>query len=188
MSTTDSNETLNLDNSSVRNIGRVKWFNNKQGYGFITVTDGQQSGKDIFVHHSGVIVSSEQYKYLVQGEYVEFNLDKSDSGSYEFQAGNVSGINGGKLMCETRRDFRQVRNDTSNQERKQSQKEQNDSDVKPPQSVRPPLSESNENNSEWTYQRRPSQRGGRGRGGEYLTTSGRGRGRPAKMQTQSNDV
>ena len=33
-------------------IGRVKWFNNKAGYGFITVTDGSRSGTDVFVHHS----------------------------------------------------------------------------------------------------------------------------------------
>ena len=54
-----------------RHMGRVKWFNNKAGYGFITVTrDGTET--DIFVHHSDVMVVNEQYKYLVQGEYVEF--------------------------------------------------------------------------------------------------------------------
>jgi len=57
-----------------RLLGRVKWFNNKAGYGFITVTDGSHSGSDIFVHHSAIGVSSEQYRYLVQGEYVEFGL------------------------------------------------------------------------------------------------------------------
>lgn len=55
-------------------LGRVKWFNNKAGYGFITVTDGSRSGTDIFVHHSSVNVENQQYKYLVQGEYVEFDL------------------------------------------------------------------------------------------------------------------
>ena len=48
--------------------GRVKWFNNKAGYGFITVTDGSRSGSDIFVHHSGINVENQQYKYLIQGE------------------------------------------------------------------------------------------------------------------------
>jgi len=102
-------ETPTLGNSSSRLVGRVKWFNNKAGYGFITVSDGQRAGSDIFVHHSRIQVSNEQYKYLVQGEYVEFNMDKTDGGAHEFQAGEVSGINGGKLMCETRRDFRQSR-------------------------------------------------------------------------------
>jgi cold shock CspA family protein len=84
--------------------GRVKWFNNKAGYGFITVTNSSRSGSDIFVHHTAINVDQEQYKYLVQGEYVEFNLVKTTSGVHEFQASNVDGIQGGKLMCETRND------------------------------------------------------------------------------------
>jgi cold shock CspA family protein len=84
-------------------VGRVKWFNNKAGYGFITVTcKGDYAEKDIFVHHVGLNVESKQYKYLVQGEYVEFNLSKSDKENHEYQALNVNGINGGKLMCETK--------------------------------------------------------------------------------------
>ena len=90
-------------------LGRVKWFNNKAGYGFITVTDGSRSGTDIFVHHSAVNVENQQYKYLVQGEYVEFDLIKTDSEKHEWQASRVSGIKGGKLMCETRRDLKIAR-------------------------------------------------------------------------------
>jgi cold shock CspA family protein len=55
------------DSSVEKFTGRVKWFNNKAGYGFITVTDGPKSGSDVFVHHSSIKVVSEQYKYLVQG-------------------------------------------------------------------------------------------------------------------------
>ena len=87
--------------------GRVKWFNNKAGYGFITITDGDKSGTDVCVHHSRVVVSSEQYKYLVQGEYVEFELSNmEDDDKHEFQASNVRGVRGGKLMCETRNENR----------------------------------------------------------------------------------
>ena len=82
-------------------IGRVKWFNNKTGYGFITVTDGKRSGNDIFVHHSAINVEG-QYKYLVQGEYVEFTIVDTPSGKHDCQAGSVNGIKGGKLMCTTR--------------------------------------------------------------------------------------
>jgi len=91
--------------------GRVKWFNSKSGYGFITVTDGERSGQDIFVHHSGVSVSTEQYRYLVQGEYVSFNLiDVPETKSeHTVQATQVSGVNGGQLMCETRREMRDSR-------------------------------------------------------------------------------
>ena len=83
--------------------GRVKWFNNKAGYGFITVTDGSRSGTDVFVHHSSINVSDQQYKYLVQGEYVEFAIETSAKDNHEIQAVAISGIKGGALMCETRR-------------------------------------------------------------------------------------
>ena len=92
-----------------RLTGRVKWFNNKTGYGFITVSDGARAGTDVFAHHSAVCVLSEQYKYLVQGEYVNFELVSSPGGPHEFQAANVSGVNNGKLMCETRREFKIAR-------------------------------------------------------------------------------
>ena len=84
-------------------IGKVKWFNNKAGYGFITVSeDGDYNGKDIFTHYTAVKVTNSQYKYLVQGEYVEFELVKPESGSHEYKAMSVTGISGGELMCETR--------------------------------------------------------------------------------------
>lgn len=88
-------------NSSTK-VGCVKWFNNRAGYGFITLTDGDQSN-DIFVHHSSIFVEKNQYKYLVQGEYVGFDLEKVDGNEkYTHQAKNVRGVNGGPLMCETR--------------------------------------------------------------------------------------
>jgi cold shock CspA family protein len=86
--------------------GRVKWFNNKAGFGFITVCDesGEHSGKDIFVHFSSIgVKDNSQYRYLVQGEYVDFSLVKPDGGNHEFHAVDVKGIKGGSLMCETRK-------------------------------------------------------------------------------------
>jgi CspA family cold shock protein len=100
--------------STERFTGRVKWFNNKAGYGFITITDGLKANTDVFVHHSAVTVDSEQYKYLVQGEYVEFNLSDSNTGNHPFQAATVGGINNGKLMCETRRELRSTRSNFNN--------------------------------------------------------------------------
>jgi cold shock CspA family protein len=106
------------DTTSARYTGRVKWFNNKAGYGFITVTDTLVTsststniapGTDVFVHHSAINVAVEQYKYLVQGEYVEFSVSPVSSGQHEFQCDSVSGIKDGKLMCETRRDVRSSR-------------------------------------------------------------------------------
>jgi len=104
-----SSSPISVLTPAERFIGRVKWFNNKTGYGFVTVTDGPKSGSDIFVHHSSIKVDSEQYKYLVQGEYVEFTLSETKTGDHEIQAGEVSGIKGGKLMCETRHEVRTSR-------------------------------------------------------------------------------
>ena len=88
--------------SGERVLGRVKWFNNRDGFGFISVLEGDKSGEDVFTHHSGISVESEQYKYLVQGEYVEFELRASDNEEHPYQAGNVRGVKGWLLMCETR--------------------------------------------------------------------------------------
>jgi cellular nucleic acid-binding protein len=96
-----------VSSSAQRTTGRVKWFNNKAGYGFITATTGAQAGTDVFAHHSGLAVSSEQYRYLVQGEYVEFQMNSVEGGAHKFQAADVSGIGRGMLMCETRRTFRE---------------------------------------------------------------------------------
>ena len=85
---------------STRQQGIVKWFNNRSGFGFVTTLGDDK--KDIFVHHSGVSVDREQYKYLVQGEYVEFVLTSSTNTEHEFQATEVTGIGRGPLMCETR--------------------------------------------------------------------------------------
>ena len=96
------NKTVPVTNAHDVVVGRVKWFNNKSG--------GGTPGSDIFVHHSAITVDSEQYKYLVQGEYVEFTLVDTPDSKHSCQASNVSGIKGGKLMCETRREFRVARN------------------------------------------------------------------------------
>lgn len=95
--------------ASVRLTGRVKWFNNKTGFGFISVVGGNDQYKDaseVFVHHSAVTVSQEQYRYLVEGEYVEFSVVTTETGDHKFQAGDVRGVKGGKLFCETRHEHR----------------------------------------------------------------------------------
>jgi cold shock CspA family protein len=106
--------------ASVRLTGRVKWFNNKTGFGFITIVGGNEQFKDaseIFAHHSAIKVSQEQYRYLVEGEYVEFSISSTASGDHKFQAADVRGVKGGKLFCETRHEQRSSAPATSSGER-----------------------------------------------------------------------
>ena len=122
---------MSEQNQLNRLTGRVKWFNNTSGFGFITVCDGEHAGKDIFVHYSSIQVQNEQYKYLVQGEYVEFDIVKPNNGIHEYHAVAVRGVKGGALMCETwsenrnRRDFRMEREIEQNVSRRINEKTQN---------------------------------------------------------------
>ena len=54
--------------------GKVKWFDNKRGFGFIV----QDQGQDVFVHHSSIMGSG--YKTLQEGETVNYELVQSDKG------------------------------------------------------------------------------------------------------------
>ena len=92
-------------------VGRVKWFNNQAGYGFIEMA-GASDTKDIFVHHSAIRTTVNQFRYLVEGEYVRFKLGKGN-GKYTVSSWDVTGPNGGKLMCETRSEKSRDRSSTS---------------------------------------------------------------------------
>lgn len=78
-------------------IGQCKWFNDKLGYGFVTICNGVDKGKDIFVHHTGVRPLNSHYKTLRKGEYIQFDIMDGQNGQ---QAVNVMGIGGGPLMCD----------------------------------------------------------------------------------------
>jgi cold shock CspA family protein len=78
-------------------VGQCKWFNDLLGYGFVTVCDGDDKGKDIFVHHSGIMPLNSNYRTLRKGEYLNFNIINGMNG---LQAVDVTGINGGPLMCD----------------------------------------------------------------------------------------
>lgn len=62
--------------------GKVKWFNQEKGYGFIT---GDEDGKDVFVHYTAI--NAEGFRTLEEGQIVEFTINQSDRGP---QAQNVT--------------------------------------------------------------------------------------------------
>lgn len=61
--------------------GKVKWFSNEKGYGFIEADDGE----DVFVHFTGII--GDGFKTLEEGESVSFEITDGNRGP---QAANVS--------------------------------------------------------------------------------------------------
>lgn len=61
--------------------GKVKWFSDSKGYGFITPDGG---GKDVFVHHTAI--QKEGFRSLTEGERVDFEVVEGPKGS---QAANV---------------------------------------------------------------------------------------------------
>lgn len=54
--------------------GKVKWFDNKKGFGFIA----QDTGQDVFVHHTSIMGGG--FKTLNEGEMVTFEVITSDKG------------------------------------------------------------------------------------------------------------
>lgn len=67
----------------MRRKGKVKWFSNQKGYGFIT----QENGPDVFVHYSAI--EGEGYRGLAEGDEVEFDVVETPKGP---QAANVKKI------------------------------------------------------------------------------------------------
>ncbi len=63
--------------------GRIKWFNDAKGYGFIEQSDGE----DVFVHFSSI--NMEGFKTLTEGQEVEFELRQTEKG---LQAANVESV------------------------------------------------------------------------------------------------
>ena len=64
-------------------LGKVKWFNSRKGYGFITKDDGG----DVFVHYSAI--GGEGFRSLREGDRVEFEVAQGEKGP---QAANVSRV------------------------------------------------------------------------------------------------
>ena len=99
MSTSDEKYcTITLEKSY---HGRVKWFNRRLGYGFIEFKDDNQKETNIFGHYSTIKPTVRTYKTLFQGEYVDFKIETSKREDMDYQAYDITGIDGGMLMADT---------------------------------------------------------------------------------------
>lgn len=67
-------KALYKESEALKMIGKVKWFNNTKGYGFIEYTEDE----DIFVHYSAIELDG--YKTLSEGDVVHYELLKTDKG------------------------------------------------------------------------------------------------------------
>ena len=84
------------DNKETMNIGMVKWFDNRKGYGFIRDLN---KDTDIFVHFSNISVKHEAtYKKLYPCEYVSYGLEEKDGREV---CVNVTGVYGGPLLTDS---------------------------------------------------------------------------------------
>ena len=98
--------------------GYVKWFNRTGGWGFLTVTDEEFQGDDIFVYWNSLNVGEEQYRYLLNDEPVTFKISFNQDAKHPYQATDVTGVSG-KLMCERRNDKYKTRDTSSGDGEKQ---------------------------------------------------------------------
>jgi CspA family cold shock protein len=92
-------------------LGRVKWFNDRRGYGYITcIQPGEYTDQDIFVHHTNIRPQEKSYRTLHINEYVQFRLGDADLSyddehnllptEYDHQATSVTGVMNGPLLCD----------------------------------------------------------------------------------------
>jgi cold shock CspA family protein len=79
-------ETEKETENNIKYTGIVKFFNTFKGYGFIIPDETLESGRDLYVHHSKIIVKPSEFATLIKNDEVEFEIHETDRG---FEARNV---------------------------------------------------------------------------------------------------
>ena len=72
-------------------VGRVKWFNDQKGYGFIE----QENGEDVFVHYTAI--QGRGYRSLKEGQLVQFDVERTPKGLRATNVRVIGEERGGKL-------------------------------------------------------------------------------------------
>lgn len=84
-------------------IGQIKFFDKDRGFGFILRLEDK---KEFFVHFTAIKPTIQCWNVLYKGEYVEFSVTEGSKGP---QASDVTGIQGGSLLCEHEFEYRRRR-------------------------------------------------------------------------------
>ncbi len=100
----NSNSNSNSNQSYGSEVGNVVWFDQKKGFGFVTIiTPGSEfTGREIFVHYTS-IKSHNNFKKLLPGENVSLNIVKNTSennNGKEYISQNVTGLYGSRLLVD----------------------------------------------------------------------------------------
>ena len=104
--------------------GKVKWFNNSKGYGFIE----QEDGDDVFVHYSAIVDDSKGFKTLRENQEVEFDIVEGPKG---LQAADVKPF--GEVKEEVKEEEEEVKEEQvelKEEEEEEEVKEEDEEEVK----------------------------------------------------------
>ena len=82
-------------------IGQIKFFDHKKGFGFIDVLkpDSEHHGKEVFFHFSEINCIS-SFKKVIPGEIVSFNVSKKPGDNTKNVCTNIKGVYGSKMLVD----------------------------------------------------------------------------------------
>lgn len=84
----------------MKQTGKVKFFDSKKGFGFITPSDGSE---EVFVHQTAI--HSDGFRSLAEGEPVEYDVQSDERKQGKKFASNVTGPNGSEMKFRLHRQF-----------------------------------------------------------------------------------